>query len=75
MEIRGLRITYETGAISIGTTIGIILLIIAIVCLVLFWQKRKVSQVVARVSVALKRSNTAIRNSFRSRLGLPPVEV
>jgi F0F1-type ATP synthase membrane subunit a len=70
-----LRITYETGAISIGSAIGIIILIIVIVCLVLLWQKRKVSQVVARVSIALQRSNTALRNSFRKRMGLPPVEV
>ena len=53
MYINGLRISYQTGAISIGATIGIIILIIVIVCLVLLWQKRKVSQVVARVSIAL----------------------
>ncbi len=75
MEIHGLRITYQTGVISIGATIGIILMVIAIVCVVLCWQKRKVSQVVSRVSCAIQRSNTAIRNSFRKRIGLPPIEV
>ncbi len=74
MQINGLRITYQQGVISIGATVGIILLVIAIVCLIMFWQRKKVNQVAARVSDAFKRSNTALRNSFRKRMGLPTVE-
>jgi hypothetical protein len=40
----------------------------------MFWQRKKVNQVAARVSDAFKRSNTALRNSFKKRMGLPTVE-
>ena len=53
MEIHGHRITYKTAVISIGATIGIVLSVVGFTCGILFWKRRKVSQVANKVSQAI----------------------
>ena len=48
--------------------------IIVVVCIILYWQRKKVAEAAVRVSVAVRRSSMAIRNSVRKKMGLPPIE-